>query len=64
MFDVRCWKARPLLRIRYGMFDLKANKTGNPIAQRSLALGHGAHYQQDEVRRHYDGHQRSAERRN
>ena len=31
------------------MFDLKANKTGNPLAECSLALGHGAHYQQDEA---------------
>src|ERR1700751_5304540 len=26
MFDARCWKARPLLRIRYGMFDLGASR--------------------------------------
>ena len=35
---------------------LKANKTENPIAECSLPLGHGAHDQQDEARRHGDGH--------
>jgi hypothetical protein len=35
---------------------LKANKTENPIAECSLPLGHGAHYQQDEARRYDDGH--------
>src|SRR6266446_4897013 len=33
MFDVRGWKARPLLRIRYGMFDLKLTESRNRIAK-------------------------------
>ncbi len=28
MFDVRGWKARPLLRIRYGMFDVDTDGIG------------------------------------
>jgi hypothetical protein len=31
MFDIRCWKARPLLRIRYGMFDVADSSYGERL---------------------------------
>lgn len=36
--------------------SLNKNLPVKSLDPRSLSLGHGAHYQQDEARRHGDGH--------
>ncbi len=38
-FDVRCWKARPLLRIRYGRFDVKHKLSNQEPQENDGAMG-------------------------